>query len=115
MLALHLAIVESDKKARDFGAFLKKIFSNDDVKAGMKQIALLVATTGNIPAQLVTGLMGAATTILGEALVNNGDDILFSHNHSGLAFTGYGGSKEGKDYTIQNKKVKATLRIYSQL
>ena len=115
MLALHVAIVESDRKARDFGALLKKIFSNDEVKTGMKQIAILVASTGNVPAQLVTGLMGVATTILGEALVNNGDDILFSHNHSGLDISAYGGSKEGKDYTIQNKKVKATLRIYSQL
>src|SRR5262249_23635437 len=92
LLALHVAIVESDKKARNFGAFLKKLFSNPKVKTGMKEIAELVAATRNVPAEMVTGLMGLATTVLGESLASNGDDVLLSHDHSGLDFSSYGGS-----------------------
>ena len=91
MLGLHFAVVESDKKARDVGSVLKTLFADADVKSVMREIAKITAATRSVPAELLTAAMGAATTALAAALAANHDDILFSHNHSGLDFSSYGG------------------------
>lgn len=109
MLALHLAVVESDKKSRNVGKLLKGVFADKDV---MKEIVKLTAASRGIPADLLTTFMGVAVNALTTFLENNKDDILFSHGHAGRAISRYGGSSEGTDYTIGNKKVEGTLRVY---
>jgi len=113
MLALHFAVVESDKGSRDIGQILRGIFSDSDVKGLLKKMATITATVKSIPESLLTSFMGAAVNSLTTFLENNKDDVLFSHNHSGRAISRYNGSADGKDFTVGNKKVSATLRVYA--
>lgn len=113
MLALHLAVVESDKGSRDIGKLLKGIFADKDVKDLLKEITTITAASRGIPADLLTTFMGVAVKALTTFLENNEDDILFSHGHAGRAISKYGGSAEGRDYAIGNKKVEATLRVHA--
>src|SRR2546422_425128 len=114
MLVLYLAVVESDQKSRDFGLLLKQLFSDKEVSAGLKEIAKLVKLTRSVPQEVLAAFMGAATTALGTVLEKNKDDILFSHEHSGLEMAKYGGTADGKEYPLGTKKVECTLRVYAQ-
>jgi len=112
MLALHFAIVESDHGTRNAGKIIEGILGDNSVKTLLSEIAKLTAVSGNIPATLLTSLFGAVTKIIPAVVKNNRDDIMFSHNHSGVDFNGYGGSPDGESYTVGNDLAKATLRIW---
>ena len=113
LLALHFAVVESDRQARDAGALLRQMFADRAVRSGLGDIARITAAAGSVPPEAITAVMAAAITALAAALAANRDDILFSHNHSGLEISSYGGSPQGRDYRIGNRAVRTVLRVYS--
>ena len=111
MLALHFAIVESDKKTRNVGKVLGELFADQSVKSLFGEIAKFTAAKTNVPSALLTSLFGAVASNLPKVLQNNRDDQLFSHSHSGVDFTGYGGSVDGKTYEVGNDRAGAKLTV----
>lgn len=114
MLALHFALVESDAGTRDVGSILEGIFNDKSVKKFLSEISKVTALSGNIPASLLTSLFGTITAVIPPIIKNNKDDILFSHNHSGVEFNGYGGSPNGASFRVGNDRAGATLRIWTR-
>jgi hypothetical protein len=114
MLALHFAIVESDRGTRRAGKILEGILGDSSVKTLLSEIAKLTAGSGNIPASVLTSLFGAVTEIIPTVVQKNKDDILFSHSHSGVDFNGYGGSQDGTSYIVGNDLANATLKIWAR-
>ena len=113
MLGLHVAVVESDKKARDFGKLLADLFGRESVKSLLKAISTATTAAGPVPTVLLTSLMGAVVEALPVVLQKNKDDILFSHNHSGIAFNNYNGTPDGRKFTVGNKHVEMDLMVYA--
>lgn len=112
MLALHFAIVESDKKTRNLGKILSELLGDQSVKSLFGEIAKFTAAKTSVPSAVLTSLFGAVATTLPKVLQNNRDDLLFSHSHSGVDFTGYGGSSEGKTYEVGNDRAGAKLSVW---
>lgn len=114
MLALHFAIVESDRGKRDVGKLFEEIFADTSVKKLLSEIAELTGSMGNIPASLLASLFGAVTIVLPAVLKANKDDLLFSHSHSGVDFNDYAGSFDGETYEVGNDRAGAILKIWAR-
>lgn len=107
MLALHLAVVESDTKKRNLGKTLSAILEDDAVASAAR--ALASAVTQPLLAQLLSTMIARVPRVLGR----NRDDILFTHNHSGFDFDDYGvdpGAKQ-TDFVIGNDMAEGALRV----
>lgn len=114
MLALHFAIVESDKKTRNVGKVLGELLGDKSVKSFFQEIAMFTAAKASVPSALLTSLFGVVAATLPKVLQNNRDDLLFSHSHSGVDFTAYGGSPEGKAYAVGNDRAAAKLVVWAR-
>jgi len=114
MLALHFVIVESDHGKRNAGRLLDQVFGDKDVKSLLGEFAKLTAATGNIPVSLLTSLFGAVTSLIPKILAANRDDLLFSHNHSGVEFNSYNASPEGTEFAVGNDKAGAILKLWAR-
>jgi hypothetical protein len=107
MLALHMVVVESDRKTRDLGRTLDGIFGS---KAVGDVVTKLIA---GVTQPLLAGLMTALIDQIPKVLAKNHDDLLFAHNHSGFDFDRYGleASETLHDYVLGNDKVRCKLRV----
>lgn len=109
MLALQFSVIESDKGARDI---LGRVLGDDEVKRELKTLKKLTTLARGVSSEALSALMGS----IAEAVVAHlgKDDILFSHGHSGVDFSAYGGIPTGRDYELGNRKIACTLRIYTR-
>ena len=114
MLALHLAVVESDHGTRQAGKILEGILGDKSVQTVLSEVSKLTAASANIPATLLTELFRAVTTIIPAVVKRNKDDIMFSHSHSGVDFNDYNACPDGKEYTVGNDLVEVTLKIWAR-
>lgn len=105
LLALHLSIVESDAGTRRSGRALEGILGHDEVKSAVEGM-----TEAGEPG--VSLLMRAVTRVIPETLKGNGDDLLFSHSHSGFDWDDYGlEGRTSRDFELGNDRAYCTLRV----
>lgn len=114
MLALHFVIVESDHGKRNAGKLLQQVFANAEVKSLLAEFTKFTAASGAIPASLLTSLFGVVTNLIPKFLAANRDDLLFSHNHSGVDFNNYNASPSGTEFPVANNKAGAILKLWAR-
>ena len=98
-VAMHVVVVESDAKTRNLGELMSRITGG-----------LLFDVT---KLHVVGSAMNGIISVVAAALKDNGDDILFSHNHSGFDFDYYGLGPDNaiKDFKLRNSRVEMALRV----
>lgn len=107
LLALHVAVIESDAGTRDLGRILEAVTQNDEAKDLMAQLSNAVTQP------LLGALMNAMIGQIPKLLRKNKDDLLFAHNHSGFDFDNYGADADAAftDYSVGNDRAYCRLRV----
>ena len=114
MLALHVSVIESDAGARNQGRLLEGLFKDKTVSKELDAIAEVTSAAAAVPTGLVTAAMGAITSALPALLKANKDDVLLDIDFSGRALAKYHGSPDGRRHTFENKKVAASLMVFTE-
>lgn len=99
MLALHVAVIESDKGQRKI---FEAIAKDDNVKAGIKELAKAVAPSS----ALITNLFAAMTSVIGDLLT---DDVLLQADFSGFDWDNYGVDGKVTTFPLSSDYAEAQL------
>ncbi len=106
LFALTFFVVESDSRTRSLGKLVEGVLGDANVKTALNAVTAAAGGPGGI-------IINTLASIVPQILRNNGDDIYFSQQHSGISLSNYGNGVgvPMKDYEFENQFVTGTLRV----